>query len=99
MISNIGLVPQDSAVYGVIEGPVVSLAIVYLLLSVRLADLKQAGPMMVALFVVASFGTALGALVGALIFSGGIGAVTWKLAGAASSFRPPPSPPRRPPTQ
>ncbi len=82
VISNIGLVPQESPVYGVIEGPVVSLAIVYLLLSVRLADLKQAGPMMVALFVVASFGTALGALVGALIFSGGIGAVTWKLAGA-----------------
>ncbi len=82
VISNIGLVPQESPVYGVIEGPVVSLAIVYLLLSVRLADLKHAGPMVVALFVVASFGTALGALVGALIFSGGIGAVTWKLAGA-----------------
>jgi uncharacterized membrane protein len=82
VISNVGLVPQESSVYGVIEGPVVSLAIVYLLLSVRLADLKQAGPMMVAMFVVASAGTALGAVVGALIFSGGIGEVTWKLAGA-----------------
>jgi uncharacterized membrane protein len=82
VISNIGLVPQESPVYGVIEGPVVSLAIVYLLLSVRLADLKHAGPMMVALFVVASVGTALGAVIGALVFSGGIGAVTWKLSGA-----------------
>lgn len=82
VISNVGLVPQDSPVYGVIEGPVVSLAIVYLLLSVRLADLKHAGPMMVALFVVASVGTALGAVIGGLTFSGGIGAVTWKLAGA-----------------
>jgi uncharacterized membrane protein len=82
VLSNVGLVPQESSVYGVIEGPVVSLAVVYLLLSVRLADLKVAGPKMAALFIVASAGTALGALVGALIFSGGIGAVTWKLAGA-----------------
>ncbi|NIN71266.1 MAG: DUF819 family protein [Gemmatimonadetes bacterium] len=82
VLSNVGLVPQESPVYGVIEGPVVSLAIVYLLLSVRLADLKVAGPKMAALFVVASAGTALGAVIGALTFSGGIGAVTWKLAGA-----------------
>jgi uncharacterized membrane protein len=82
VLSNVGLVPQESTVYGVIEGPVVSLAIVYLLLSVRLADLKVAGPRMAALFVVASVGTALGAVVGALMFSGGIGAATWKVAGA-----------------
>jgi uncharacterized membrane protein len=82
VLSNVGLVPQESSVYGVIEGPVVSLAIVYLLLSVRLADLKLAGPRMAGLFVVASVGTALGAVVGALVFSGSIGTVTWKLAGA-----------------
>ncbi|UCC72217.1 MAG: DUF819 family protein [Gemmatimonadota bacterium] len=82
VLSNSGFVPQESPVYGVIEGPVVALAIVYLLLSVRLADLKLAGPKMAALFVVASVGTALGAVIGALTFSGGIGAVTWKLAGA-----------------
>jgi uncharacterized membrane protein len=82
VLSNVGLAPQESSVYGVIEGPVISLAIVYLLLSVRLADLKHAGPMMLALFVVASVGTALGAVIGALIFGGSIGPATWKLAGA-----------------
>jgi uncharacterized membrane protein len=82
VLSNTGVVPQDDPVYHIIEGPVVSLAIVYLLLAVRLADLKHAGPMMAALFVVASVGTALGALIGAMVFSGSIGAATWQLAGA-----------------
>jgi uncharacterized membrane protein len=82
VLSNVGVAPQESSVYGVIEGPVISLAIVYLLLSVRLADLKHAGPMMLALFVVASAGTALGAVTGGLLFSGSIGPTTWKLAGA-----------------
>ncbi len=59
LLANLGIVPQDSPVYSTIEGPVVSLAIVYLLLSVRLGDLKNAGPMMVALFALASIGTAL----------------------------------------
>jgi uncharacterized membrane protein len=82
VLSNTGIVPHDSPVYRGIEGPVTSLAIVYLLLGVRLADLKQAGPMMLGLFLVASVGTALGALVGGLLFSGPLGPVTWKLAGA-----------------
>jgi uncharacterized membrane protein len=82
VLSNTGLVPNDSPVYHEIEGPVTSLAIIYLLLGVRLDDLKQAGPMMLLVFIVASVGTALGALVGALMFSGAIGPETWKLAGA-----------------
>jgi uncharacterized membrane protein len=81
LLANLGIVPQDSPVYSTIEGPVVSLAIVYLLLSVRLGDLKNAGPMMVALFALASIGTALGAAIGGLVFSGAFGDTTWKLAG------------------
>jgi len=50
LLSNSGLVPHDSPVYRGIEGPVTSLAIVYLLLGVRLGDLKQAGPMMFLMF-------------------------------------------------
>ncbi len=80
-LSNTGLVPHDSAVYRGIEGPVTSLAIVYLLLAVRLGDLKRAGPMMLALFIVAAAGTALGAIAGAVLFGGSIGPETWKLAG------------------
>ncbi len=82
VLSNTGIVPHQSPVYRGIEGPVTSLAIVYLLLEVRLSDLRRAGPMMLVLFVVASAGTALGALTGAAIFADALGPVTWKLAGA-----------------
>ena len=82
VLSNSGLVPHDSPVYWNIEGPVTSLAIVYLLLGVRLKDLRQAGPMMLGLFLVASLGTALGAVVGALAFAGDLGSATWRIAGA-----------------
>ncbi len=81
LLSNTGLVPHDSPVYHAIEGPITSLAIVYLLLGVVLADLREVGPEMVGLFLVASAGTALGAVAGALLLSGGLGPVTWKLAG------------------
>ena len=81
-LSNTGIVPDESVVYRSVEGPVTSLAIIYLLLGVRLADLKQAGPRMLGLFLIASAGTAIGALAGALLFGGKLGASTWKLAGA-----------------
>lgn len=81
ILSNTGIVPHQSPVYRGIEGPVTSLAIVYLLLGVGLSDLKEAGPQMLVLFVVASLGTALGALAGALMFAGDLGPLTWKLAG------------------
>ncbi len=82
ILSNAGIVPDESAVYRGIEGPVTSLAIIYLLLGVRLADLRQAGPRMLGLFLIASMGTALGALTGALLFGNTLGDATWKLAGA-----------------
>jgi len=82
ILSNTGIVPNESVVYRSIEGPVTSLAIIYLLLGVRLADLKQAGPGMLGLFVIASLGTGIGAVAGALLFGGDLGASTWKLAGA-----------------
>jgi uncharacterized membrane protein len=81
VLSNTGLVPHDSPVYHAIEGPITSLAIFYLLLGVALADLKGVGPAMLGLFLVASLGTALGALAGAALFSGELGPVTWRLAG------------------
>ena len=82
VLSNAGIVPQDSPVYRGIEGPVTSLAIVYLLLGVRLADLREAGPAMLGLFILASIGTALGSLAGAALFFDSLGSDTWKLAGA-----------------
>ena len=42
ILSNSGLVPASSPVYSVIEGPLTSLAIAWLLLAVNLSDLKVA---------------------------------------------------------
>jgi len=81
VLSNTGLVPTTSPVYSVIEGPLTSLAIAWLLLAVNLSDLKVAGPRMVGAFLLAGLGTAMGAMVAALMFSGTFGENTWRLAG------------------
>jgi uncharacterized membrane protein len=81
LLSNLGLVPAESPVYGIVTGPVTSLAIVWLLLSVHVGDLKRAGLPMLGGFGLALLGTAAGAFVGALIFGGAFGDQTWRLAG------------------
>lgn len=81
LLSNLGVVPAESPVYGIVTGPVTSLAIVWLLLSVHVGDLKRAGLPMLGGFGLALLGTATGAFVGALIFGGAFGDETWRLAG------------------
>jgi len=81
ILSNAGLVPSSSPVYSVIEGPMTSLAIAWLLLAVNLSDLKVAGPRMVGAFLLAGLGTALGAAVGGVVFAESFGENTWRLAG------------------
>ena len=81
LLSNSGLVPSTSPVYSVIEGPLTSLAIAWLLLAVNLSDLKVAGPRMIGAFLLAGFGTAVGAFVGGLVLAGSFGENSWKLAG------------------
>lgn len=81
VLSNLGLVPASAQVYGVIGGPVTSLAIAWLLLAVNLSDLRKAGGRTLAAFALACVGTAAGAFVGALAFSGVFGEQTWRLAG------------------
>ncbi len=81
VLSNAGLVPPSSPVYSVIEGPLTSLAIAWLLLAVNLSDLKVAGPRMLGAFLLAGMGTALGAFVGGLVFAGRFGENTWRLGG------------------
>lgn len=81
LLSNLGIVPAASPVYDAIAGPVTSLAIAWLLLSVDLSDLKLAGPRMLTAFGLALLGTALGAFVGALTLGAAIGEDTWRLAG------------------
>ena len=81
ILSNTGLVPATSPVYSVIEGPLTSLAIAWLLLAVNLSDLKVAGPRMMWAFLLAGLGTALVAMVGGIVFAGSFGENTWRLAG------------------
>ena len=81
ILSNTGIVPGKSPVYDTISGPVTSLAIAWLLLSVDLRALKQVGPRMLAAFGLACVGTILGAFVGAVAFSHELGVNTWKMAG------------------
>lgn len=81
VLSNLGLVPAESPVYGIVTGPVTSLAIVWLLLAVHVGDLRRAGLPMLGGFGLALIGTAAGAFVGATIFGDVFGDRTWRLAG------------------
>jgi uncharacterized membrane protein len=81
VLSNASLVPSASPVYSVIEGPMTSLAIAWLLLAVNLSDLKVAGPRMIGAFLLGAFGTGLGAFVGGLALTGFFGDNAWRLAG------------------
>ena len=81
ILSNVGLVPVSSPIYGAVGGVVTSLAIAWLLLSVDLRDLRKAGPKMIGAFAIAVTGTALGAMVGAFVYQDRFGDNTWRLAG------------------
>lgn len=81
VLSNLGLVPFRSPVYTAISGPVTSLSIVWLLFAVDVRDLKDAGPSMLAAFVIAVLATAVGAITAGLLFAGDFDGAAWQLAG------------------
>ncbi len=82
ILSNTGLVPVSSVVYDIVLGPVTSVSIAWLLLSVDLRDLAKAGPRMTGAFAIAVTGTVLGALVAAAVYGSHFGDDTWRIAGA-----------------
>ena len=82
ILSNTGLVPVTSVVYDAVLGPVTSVAIAWLLLSVNLRDLAKAGPKMIGAFLVAVVGTVLGAFVAAAVYGVHFGDDTMRMAGA-----------------
>ena len=82
ILSNAGLVPVSSPVYDAVLGPVTSVSIAWLLLSVDLRDLARAGPRMIAAFGIAVLGTVLGAFVAATIYGARFGDDTPRIAGA-----------------
>lgn len=82
VLSNTGLVPVSSPVYDAVLGPVTSLSIAWLLLSVNLGDLKKAGRRMTGAFGLAVAGTVLGAFTAAAVYQARFGDDTWRLAAA-----------------
>lgn len=64
--ANTGLMPTygGSPVYDVVFGPVARLGIFWLLLGVKIGDLRKAGLPMVAMFLIGSLGTVAGVLCG-----------------------------------
>ena len=82
VLSNTGLVPVESPVYDVVLGPVTSVSIAWLLLSVDLRDLREAGPRMTGAFAVAVAGTMIGAFVAAILYQERFAADTWRIAGS-----------------
>lgn len=80
LVSNLGAVPPDSPVYDAVFGPVTSVAIVWLLLGVRLADLRAAGARMLGAFGLAVAATAMGAILAAIFFVEAFPDDAWRLA-------------------
>ena len=80
-LSNTGVLPGENPTYDFLVGPAVSVGIVLILFSVDVRTVISAGPRMLAAFAIGAVGTATGAVVGGLAFSGLVGEETWKLSG------------------
>ena len=80
-LANIGVIPHTSAVHAGVSTYAVPYAIVLVILSSRLKDLKKAGLPLVLCFVLAGAGTFVGSLVASLVFAPSLGDETWKLGG------------------
>jgi len=80
--SNLRFIPFSSdefPFYGNLIGNAVPFAVCLVLFTINLSDLKKAGLPMLIAFGIASIGTFVGAVVGALVLSSELGADTWKL--------------------
>ena len=81
VLSNTGIIPGESPAYDFLGGPAVSAGIILILLTVDVRSVAEAGPRMLAAFVIGGLGSALGASAAALLLADAIGPETWKLAG------------------
>jgi len=81
VLSNLDLVTAQSPVYGMISGPVTSLAIVWLLFAVDLRSLRAAGPRMLKAFGLAVASTVTGGFVAFALLGRFFPEQAWKLAG------------------
>lgn len=81
VLSNSGLVTDDSPTYDFLMSQGVSAAIILILLSVDIKSIRDAGPTMLKAFALGAIGSALGSFVMAMILHKSLGPETWKLAG------------------
>ena len=80
-LANLGLIPHVSPLYESIFQVAIPFSIVLVVLASSLADLKRAGPRLVAAFGLAGVGSFLGALAGGIAFGAAVGEESWKLGG------------------
>lgn len=85
LMSNVGLIPTQAPVYNAVIGFSVPFAVCVILFTVNLADVVKAGRPMLAAFLLASIGTALGVGLASVslepFLDDVLGADSWKLAG------------------
>jgi uncharacterized membrane protein len=81
VLSNIGVIPGNSPTYAFLFGPGVMAGIALIMLSVDLRSVLRAGPTMLAAFGIGAAGSAVGAVVAALVFGRVVGPEAWKLGG------------------
>ena len=85
LLSNVGLIPTQAPLYDAVMGFSVPFAVCVILFTVHLGDVVAAGRPMLAAFVIASIGTALGVVLASVALEPFLGRVlgeeSWKLAG------------------
>ena len=81
ILSNTGVLPDESSVYIFFAGDGILAGIILILLKVNLATIRDAGLPMIKAFFIGAFGSALGALVMGYLLFPQIGEETWKLSG------------------
>ncbi len=85
LASNLSLLTPVSPVYDILQGPVVSMAIVWLLLAIDLRDLRRAGTQMLMAFGIGVAATCLCGIIAGFAFRGAFPENSWKLAGVMTA--------------
>jgi uncharacterized membrane protein len=82
LLANVGVIPHESPIHEGVFRYAIPYAIVLVILSSRLKELKRAGGPLVLAFLLAGLGTFVGATAASLAFAKALGPETWKLGGA-----------------
>jgi uncharacterized membrane protein len=81
LLANVGVIPHTSPIHDGVYRYAVPYAIVLVILSSKLKDLKAAGGPLLVAFLLAGLGSFVGAVGSSFLFASKIGPETWKLGG------------------